>query len=161
MADVERRRSRDESPKAERTQKSDSKDKKRKHSVSSSDYSSDSSPDRRKALKSHVQKVDTKKHSKKYKRRSSSSDSSSDDNRRSRRDKKSRYSKSPPDRRYRSRSNDRRHDDYKPRYTSYYNTGNKRDETRKSSENEPTKQPEKPKKDMTLITSRTGGGKIL
>lgn len=185
MADVEKRESREVSSKGEKSSNKDEKQSKRKHSVSSSDYSSDSSVDKRKTLKSHVQKVDSK-NKKKHKRRSSSSSSSSsdsDDNKISKRrysndsnDKKtsrkerSRYSKSPDNRRYRSRSNDRRRDDYyKPRYTSYYNTGNSRsrdDDRRNDNRSSPKprndeepKQPEKPKKDINLMT-RTGGAYI-
>lgn len=171
MADIESRQPRDTSSKREKspgTGNRDDSQKKRKHSISSSDYSSDSSPDKRKALKSHVQKVDMSRHKKS--RRHSTSSSSSSSSSSTQKKRASRRSNRSPYRRDRSRSNDRRrNDDYhEPRYTSYYSVGSSarsRDGRKESSKSPPTrkespKPAEKPKKDINLMT-RTGGGKIV
>lgn len=149
---------------------------KRKHSSGSSDYSSssdDSSDKNRKTkLKSHVEKVDTKKN-KKHKRRSSSRSSSSklsgsDNEKTSKKDRK-RYSKSPDkSRRRRSPSYERGRDRYYPeRYTSYYDVGSKKDRNRERTRTPPrrsTRTPEKPQplrvKKVDLLTSKTGGAYI-
>lgn len=170
MADVARRHdsdSRSRSDKGSRRSsremdKIDSNKNKRKHSVSSSssnssDSSSESSSggDRRKTLKSHVQRVESKK----PRGRSSSSSSESSNDKRSRKDRK-RQSKSP-DRRRRSRSYERRRNDYypPPRYTSYYNEGVK-EKSKSPLPPQKEEEPAKPKKNLALITSKTGGAYI-
>jgi pre-mRNA-splicing factor CWC22 len=173
MADVARRSTSESRTKPDKESSRNSREAekskekgKRKHSASSSSgsYSStDESEDesRKKTLKSHVQKVDTKKQ-KKHKRRSSSSSSSdSEAAETSRKDRK----RSPDrNRRRRSPSYERRRDDYYPdrNYTSYYDVGSTKDRNRKRSRTpSPPKQqlePVKPKKD--LLTSKTGGAYI-
>lgn len=151
-----------------------SRDKeKRKHSASeSSNYSSSSDEsdhkNRKKALKSHVEKIDTKKH-KKLRRRSSSSSSRSRSGSENEKSSRKRSSKSPG-RRRRSPSYERSRQKYSParRYTSYYDVGSSKDRNRGRSMTPPLRGPEmsKPqeparvKKNVDLLTSKTGGAYI-
>lgn len=166
MADVARRHDSDSHSRSDKgsrrgsreAEKSENKQK-RKHSVSSSsssDSSSESSDDdKRKVLKSHVQRVENKK----PRRRSSSSSSSDSSQDKDKKTSSKRYSRSPDTSR-------RRRDDFypKPRYTSYYNEGRPRDQSRerggpsRDERSKSPKAPPKPKKD--LITSKTGGAYI-
>lgn len=166
MTEVERRSESESCLKSDiGSSRNDREPEKRKNSFSGSDYSSDSenSDDKNhgKVLKSRVEKVDSsKKHKKQRKRSTSSSSKSVDQNKLDR--KRSRT----PDRyrRRRSRSSDRRRDDYYPvqRYTSYYSVGARNEDERPSTSKATEKKPEpdKVKKAVDLLTSRTGGAYI-
>lgn len=175
MADVARRHDSDSRSKSDKSSRRSSREmdksenkQKRKHSISSSsssDSSSESSgEDKRKVLKSHVQRVENKK-PRKRSSSSSSSDSSSDKEKKTSR---KRSSRSPDNiRRRRSRSYDRRRNDYyqQPKYTSYYNEGRERSRERRRQSNDersrsPQKPQEAPKPKKDLITSKTGGAYI-
>lgn len=181
MADVARRSvssTRSKSDKASPRKSADVEKVKRKHSVSDDYSSSDDSDDksRSKTLKSHVQRVESKK----QRARSSSSSSGSvssglGKNKSSKADKRSSKTPDKPKRR-RSTSYDRRRDDQYPRrnYTSYYDVGSSRDRNRERTRSPPSrddrrrrsrtldapKQVEPPKVKKDLLTSKTGGAYI-
>ena len=174
MADVARRSVSEGKSKSDKNSKRSSREleksrekEKRKHSVSSSSSSSGSLSDsddgkHKKTLKSHVQKVDNSKQKKKQKRRSSSSSSSGSDSDDGKTSKKK-------ERRRRSPSYDK---GYYPKrnYTSYYDVGSSRDRNRERSLTPPPRkrtrtpdlpaQPPKPKKNVDLLTMKTGGAYI-
>lgn len=180
MADIERRSSSKELTKLPEEsagnslepEKSSEKSK-RKHSASSSDYSSSNDHVRKITLKSQVQKVE-KKETQRSSSSSSSSDSDSNDEKSSKK-KRKRSSRSRSSERYRKRrspSYHRERDDYYPKqnYTSYYDIGSKRDRNRRRSRTPPRdetrkrsrtpKQPEPPRVKKDLLTSKTGGAYI-
>ena len=179
MAEVEKRSGSESRSKCDRASlKSSNEDViekgKRKHSIScsgsGSDYSTDDSNDgkgRKKALKSHVHKVDASKQKKEKKRSSSSSSSNSSD---SGEKKTSRKEKQSP-RRRRSGSQDNQRDKFFPKrnYTSYYDVGSSRDRNRaRTPLKRRTRTPDLPakqaeprvKKNVDLLTMKTGGAYI-
>lgn len=147
------------------------KGKRKRSSGSSSDYSSSEDSDdknRKKTLKSHVQKVDHSKqkiHKKRSSSSSSSSSSESESGKRSRKEKK--RSRTPE--KYRRRRSPSYERNYPARYTSYYDVGSSKDRNRERSRSprkrtqtpELPKQPEPAKvKKVDLLTSKTGGAYI-
>lgn len=140
---------------------------KRKRSGSSSDYSSsEASGDDtyKKKLKSHVQKVDTSKNKRQKRKSSGSSRSDSSSDERGKRSSRS----ADRNKRRRSPSYDR----YPQRnYTSYYDAGTSKDRNRERPRTPPlrsrrTRTPEQPKqparvkKNVDLLTMKTGGAYI-
>lgn len=124
-----------------------------------------------KTLKSHVEKVDTKKH-KKYKRRSSSSSSGSKSSD-SENEKPSSKGRKRSSKSRRSPSYEKSRERYSParRYTSYYDVGSSKDRNRGRSKTPPLRRsgtPEQPKKleparvkkNIDLLTMKTGGAYI-
>lgn len=179
MAEVARRsearsKSVEKSPGTGLEKEKDEEKVKRKHSVSD-DYSSGSDEDAgKKTLRSHVQRVESKKQKVRSLSRSSGSHSSDSGGRKSSK-KEKRSSKSPErSRKRRSPSYDQRRDDYPRRnYTSYYDVGSSRDRNRERNRSPPSrddrrrrsrtpdvKQLEPPKIKKDLLTSKTGGAYI-
>lgn len=165
MADVARAQESDSRSKSDKGSRRSSRElekneskQKRKHSVSSGSSSESSEDDdRRKALKSYVQRVENKK----ARKRSSSSSNSESSKDKEKKTSSKRYSNSPDySRRRRSKSYDRRRNDYypEPKYTSYYNEGRERETDERSKSSPKPRDPPKLKKD--LITSKTGGAYI-